>query len=178
MKEKRQKKQRNTPRFGVLDAVIILLIIVAVVGVYFRYNILNFITGAASLSDYTVSYTIEDIRYTTPNFIDIGDKVYFADGGDELGTLIAASENKSALEITPASEYFTNTNGELVEIMYPDQTRVNGKGRLVCKGRYSSDGSFLVGGSSYVAAGQYIDVKTDYVSVTIRVEQITVYEGE
>mgnify|MGYP003319049871 CR=1 FL=1 len=40
MRERKKKTPGATPRFGVLDVVIILLIIVAVVGVYFRYNIL------------------------------------------------------------------------------------------------------------------------------------------
>ncbi len=178
MREKRQKKQRNKPHFGVLDAVIILLVIVAVVGVYFRSDIVKFVTGESKLGEYTISYSIENIRYTTPNYINVEDKVYFADSGDELGTLLTSSENATALSITPASEYFTDNNGSIVEVMYPENTRVNAKGRLLCKGRYSGDGSFLVNGTTFVAAGQYIDVKTDYVSLTIRIETIAVNNGE
>ncbi len=177
MKEKKQKKQRSIPRFGVLDAVIILLVIVAVVGVYFRYNIIDLVSGTSNLSEYTVSYSIEDIRYTTPNFVNVGDKMYFADSGEELGTLIAASENMGALSITPAAEYFTDKNGALVEVMYPNsQSRVDAKGRLVCLGKYSENGGFLVGGSVFIASGQYIGVNTDYASVIIRIDEIAVFE--
>ncbi len=177
MKKQRQKKERIAPRFGVLDAVIILLIIVAVVGVYFRYNIVEFISGARNLTDYSVSYSIEDIRYTTPDYIDVGDKVYFASDGKEFGTLIAVSENMGALSIKPTSKQFTTSKGEIVEAVYPDSnSRVDVNGRFVCTGKYSNDGEFLVNGSTYVALGQYVDVKTDYVSVTIRIDEIELYE--
>ncbi len=178
-KDKKPKKQRNAPKFGVLDAVIVLLVIVAVVGVYFRYNIIDLVTGAKNLSEYTVSYSIENIRYTTPNYIDVGDKVYFASDGEQIGTLIAVSENAGALSITPASEYFTDSNGKIVEVMYPDnQSRVDAKGRLVCSGRYSDNGEFLVNGSVFMASGQYVSIKTEYVSLTVRIDEITVYEAE
>lgn len=172
-----ETKNKKSVRFGILDAVIILVILIAVVGVYFRYSILNVITGAHRMSEYTVSYSIENIRYTTVNYINIGDKVYFADEGDEFGTLINVSENMGAVSYTPSSEYFTKSNGEIVEVMYPNnQSRVDAQGRLNCMGRYSENGGFLVNGSTYIASGQSINVRTDYVTVTIRVEEIALAE--
>lgn len=179
MKNKKEKSIRKSPRFGVLDAVIILLVILAVVGVYFRYNILNIISNMRDLKEYTVTYSIENIRYTTPNFISVGDEIYFADDNEKLGTLIAASENMGALSITPASEYFTDSNGNIKEVLYPNnQSRVDAQGRLDCTGRYAEDGAFLVNGSTYIAAGQYINVKTEAVTVTIRIEEIALKVSE
>ncbi len=179
MKDKKQKKERRAPRFGVLDAVIILLVILAVTGVYFRYNIIDFISGAKNLQEYTVEYSIEDIRYSTPDFIDINDEVYFASNGESFGKLVAVSENAGALSIKPAAEYFTNSKGEIVEVMYPDnQSRVDAQGKLVCSGRYSDDGRFLVNGSTHITSGQYVNVKTEYVTVTIRIENIALLESE
>lgn len=179
MRNKKEKAERKSPRFGVLDAVIILIVIIAVVGVYFRYNIIELVNGTKNLDDYTVSYSIENIRYTTPNYINVGDEVYFADNGEHFGTLINASENMGALIITPASEYFTASTGEIVEVFYPDsQSRVNAQGRLECRGRYSDEGGFLVNGSAFVASGQLVDVKTEYVTVTIRIEEISLSAEE
>lgn len=178
MKNSETKTKKNV-RFSVLDAVIILVIIIAVVGVYFRYSILDFFTGAQNLEKYTVSYSIENIRYTTVNFINIGDTVYFVSDGEEFGTLTNVSENMGAVSYTPASEYFTKSNGEIVKVMYPNnQSRVDAQGRLNCIGRYSDEGGFLVNGSTYIASGQYIDVQTEYVSVTIRIDEITLLEAE
>ena len=164
---------KKVPRFGVLDFVIILLVIITVLGIYFRFNIIDMINNAKDLKEYTVSYTIENIRYTTPNFIRVGDKVYFSSDGEQFGTFTTASENMSALDTRPASENFTTTSGEIVEVFYPNnETRVEAMGRLVCDGRYSAEGSFLVNGSKHIAMGQYVDIKTDYVTVTIRIDDI------
>ena len=149
------------------------------VGVYFRYSILDFFTGAQNLDDYTVSYSIYDIRYTTVNYINIDDKVYFASDGEEFGTLTNVSENMGAVSYTPASEYFTKSDGSIIEVVYPNnQSRVNAQGRLNCRGRYSDEGGFLVNGSTHLASGQYIDVYTDYVTVTIRIDEITQMDQE
>ena len=173
------KNSKNTtktvkpPKFGVLDALIILLVIVVILSIYFRYNIVQWLSNSTDLKDYTVSYTVEDIRYTTPNYINIGDKVYFADSGAEFGTLINVSENMGALSITPASQFFTDSKGNIVEVFYPNsETRVSAIGKLVCTGRYSDDGSFFVNGSIFIASGQYIKINTPYTTVTIRIDDI------
>lgn len=166
-------KTAKAPRFGVLDAVIILLVVVIILSVYFRYSIVQWFANSADLEEYVISYTIEDVRYTTPNFINIGDKVYFASSGDEFGTLINVSENMGALSITPASEFFTDASGNIVEVFYPNsETRVSAIGKLSCMGRYSEDGSFFVNGSTFVASGQYININTPYTTVIIRIDEI------
>lgn len=176
MKEQKEKTVKR-PRFGVLDAVIILLVIVAFIGVYFRYNIINFLEDTQNIKEYSVSYSIKNVRYTTELFVDIGDKVYFASSGEELGTLTNVSENMGALSVKPSTELFTNSKGEIVEVMYPNiQSRIDAQGRMICSGRYSNDGGFLVNGSTYVASGQYVDVKTEYVTVTIRIDDIAPLE--
>ena len=176
---KENVKKIKAPKFGVLDAVIILLVIVIVLSVYFRYNIVQWLSNSNDIKEYMISYTIDDVRYTTPNYINIGDKVYFADSGDEFGTLVNVSENMGALSITPASEFFTDSKGNIVEVFYPNsETRVSAIGKMVCNGRYSDDGSFLVNGSTFVASGQYIKINTPYTTVTIRIDGITpVTEG-
>lgn len=174
---KNSARASKAPRFGILDAVIILLAIVIIVGIYFRYSIVEWLSNSSDLKEYTVTYTIDDIRYTTPNYINIGDKAYFAESGEELGTLINVSENMGALSITPASQFFTDSKGNIVEVFYPNsESRVSAIGKLTCMGRYSEDGSFLVNGSSFIASGQYVAVKTAYATVTIRIDEISITE--
>ena len=164
---------KKAPRFGVLDAVIILLVIVAIVGIYFRYNIIDLISENKKLEKYTVTFTIENIRYTTPNYVNVGDRVYFASDDELFGTLVAFSENMGALSITPASEYFTNSSGEVTEVFYPNnESRIDAIGKLLCEGRYSDEGGLLVNGSTYLSAGQTIEVNTEYVTVAMRIDNI------
>jgi hypothetical protein len=169
---------KKVPRFGVLDLVIILLVIVAVIGIYFRYNIAEAITNARDLKQYTISYSIDNIRSTTADsFINVGDDVYFISDNKKFGTLTSASENKGPLDISYPSELFTTVEGEIVEVFYPtNSSRRKAEGRLVCDGRYSTDGSFLVNGSTHIAMGQYIDVRTEYVTFTVRIDYIRLFE--
>ena len=141
------------------------------------YHIVDVLTKAQDTKDYVISYSIENIRYTTPNYINVGDEVYFSSNGELLGTLISESENQGALSITPASEYFTNSSGEVVEAFYPnEESRVDAKGRLMCVGTYNEDGGFLLNGDTYIAAGQSINVYTEIVTFVINVTGIELYE--
>ena len=174
MKNNENIKKVKAPKFGVLDAVIILLVIVIILSVYFRYNIVQWLSNSTDLKEYTISYTIDDVRYTTPNYINIGDKVYFADSGDDFGTLVNVAENMGALNIAPASQLFTDSKGNIIEVFYPNsETRVSAIGKLICTGRYSDDGSFFVNGSTFIASGQYVKINTPYATVTIRIDGIT-----
>ena len=180
-KDKNQNSEqiKRTRRFHMLDAVIILLVILAVVGVYFRYSILDYLTGERDMKEYVVSFSIEDIRYTTPNYVHVNDRVYFSDNGNEMGKLLEVSEDMSniALSVKPASKNFVDTDGTIKQVFYPNsESRVNAEGRMLCSGTYSEDGGFLINGSRYISAGQSVAIQTETVSVTIVITDIQVKE--
>lgn len=170
---KKMKKDNKKAHFNVVDAVIILLVLSIAVGVFFRGRIVEKLWAQTQSADYVVSFSIEDIKYTTPTYINVGDKVYFADNGELIGEFMSESDNANALNITPASKYFYDSNANVVEVFYPDgETRVDAKGRILCKGYYGEDGGFSVDGRHYLAPGQSINVKTELVSVTINIMSI------
>lgn len=176
--KKNKAEKKNRPHFNAIDAMIIILVIAAIVGVYFRYTIIDFLTSDRNIDDYVVSFSIENIRYTTPNYMSVGDKVYFSADGELFGELTSESENnKEPLNITLASKDFTDSNGNIVEVFYPEETRVNAKGRLLCRGNYSEDGGFAVDGRHYIAAGQSVEVYTEKITVTLKITAIETYEG-
>lgn len=164
-------------KFKALDVVILILILTAVVGVYFRYNILDTLTGSKNLKDYVVSFEINNVQYKTENYINIGDKVYYSNG-DELGTLIEASDNaKMALIPKPTTiNYLPYGELQAVELTYPENTRIDAQGRIQCKGRYTSESGFLHNGNTPVSVGDRISVKTELVTVEITVTNIAVAE--
>ena len=166
----------NRPHFNALDAIIIILVIAAIVGVYFRYSILDIIKGEGASKDYVITYSLDDIRYTTPTYIHVDDSVYFTSNGKLFGTLLSESENQDALNIMPASKSFVDSNGEVREVFYPNnESRVTARGRLLCSGYYDSDGGFYVDGNIYIAAGQTVAVRTETVSVNMRILSIDLY---
>ena len=176
-KETKEKKVRSGPRFRALDAVIILLVLTAVIGVYLRYNHLDIFTGDQNLSEHTVSFVVKDIRYTTEYYVSVGDTVYFADDGEEFGTLLGASDGlNNALPPSPATKTVVTEDGRAVEVYYPSETRIDSEGRLSCMGSYTEDGGFLVNGSRYLSAGQSVTVHTELVTFTLQITDISVKE--
>lgn len=166
-------KQR--PKFKILDAVVILLVLVIVLGVVFRFNLTENILGKKDIQDYTISFVIEDVRYTTPNYLNVGDKIYSASNGEQIGTLIQATDDMSniALRVTPASKFFNKADGTIAEVFYPnDESRVDAMGRMACRGMYSPEGGFLLNGTAYLSAGQTILVQTELVSFIMTVTEI------
>ena len=109
-------------------------------------------------------------------YVNVGDKVYFADNGELFGTVMSESENVNALSITPASKHFTDSKGNVVEVFYPGDTRIDVKGRIECTGYYNDEGGFTVDGRKYLAPGQTVNIQTDLVTVTITVTDIDLIE--
>ncbi len=179
-KETKIKRERKSPGFKVMDAVIILLLLLAIVGVYFRYNSLDFFGKRLNLQEYTVSFTIDNIKNSTPKHVQVGDRVYFSDSGELLGTILPESNTMEniALKCSPASEYFVDETGTMIEISYPqdpnypENSRVKAEGKISCHGFYTENGSFLVDGSTYLAAGKTIQVQTETVTVTIMIRDV------
>lgn len=162
-------------KFGVLDVAIVLIIIASIVGIYFRFNLIESLTQRANTKNVVVSYSIDNIRYTTPNYINVDDKVYIYSSGELLGTVINSSEEMSnALNVAPSSEEFID-DGEYVEVYYPNsESRVDANGRLMCKGAYTDDRGLLINGSTHISAGQSIPVKTELATFVITITAIEV----
>lgn len=170
-KETSQGAKRNV-HFNVIDALIIILLIAVVLGIYFRFNVMESLTSEEKTETYTVSFSVENIRYTTPSYVNVGDVVYFGDTGELFGVLISESENQNVLSITPASEIFVDTSGNLKEVFYEAESRVDAKGRIECRGLYTDDGGFCVDGTRYIAPGQTVEINTELVTLIITVTSI------
>ena len=166
------EKSKKLPRFGALDAFIILVVIVIIVGVFFRYRLLDVLNAQQNLNDYNVSFSVENVRYTTPDYINVGDVVYFKDSGAELGVITNESENMGAFTVAPASEMFTDSNGNMIEVHYPNETRVSINGKMICSAQVSETGGILINGNTYLAPGQTVDVTTELVTMTIQINNI------
>ena len=169
-----KNSNRERPRFGALDVVIILIAIISIVGIYFRFNLIDTITQTANSKQYVVSFSIENIRYTTPNYVNIGDKLYISSGNEYLGEIIAASNEMSnnALSATPASEIFIE-NGEYIEVYYPNsESRVDASGRFVCQGTYTDNKGLIINNSTHLTAGQKLTVQTEFVTLVIEIVDI------
>ena len=98
--------------------------------------------------------------------------MYFGDTGDEFGVFVSESGNQSAFGITPASEIFIDSSGNTKEVFYEEETRIDARGRIECRGIYTEEGGFCVGGTRYIAPGQTVEINTDLVTLFITVTSI------
>ncbi len=179
-KVKRTKEEkRERPHFNVIDALIVILLIGVIAGVYFRYSIIDLLKNSSADEQYAVSYSIEDVRYTTPSYINLNDEVYFSADGQLMGEIIRVSENNNdTLSVRPASKNFIGADGSISEVFYPEDTRVSATGRMLCTGSYDTAMGFCIDGKKYVSAGQSVEVYTDFVTLTITITAIEPYEGK
>ena len=172
-------EKKNSPRFNALDALIILVVVLVLGGMYFRSNIVEYIKTAQNKQNYVISYSVKNISSSTYEYLKVGDILYFSESGDKLGSLMTAEADKQDVGTTsPGFEYFTTSSGEIVKVGYPEsEERIDFKGRFLCSGSYIDDGGFMLGGDTYVAAGQSFAVQTERVTFVITVTGIELYEG-
>ena len=114
-REKSKERIRIVPKFKVLDAVIILLVITSVVGLCLGYNVIDTLKNQKEMQEYVVDFSIENIRYSTTTYVDVGNIIRDAKDGEELGKLLSYADTSSdvALLPEPAFVYFPDSEGNL-----------------------------------------------------------------
>ena len=166
-------------RFNILDAVILLLIILCIVGLCFRHTITESLGLGDDLQSYRVSFEVRGERYTLPGQLAKGDKLYFADGilagtlmgVDEYSIENALTAGNETLIVTPAETY-VNDGGSFVSVSYPEGSLIDAEGAFRCEGGYGDGGYFLLSGDRYLAVGQTLTLYTDTVKITFTVTEI------
>ena len=174
MNEQKKIPSRHV-RFTWIDGVIIFLIIVCILGVFFRYPIMDKLGLGENYAEYRVKFSITAMDASTVKYLSGGDELYFADG-QHAGVLCMSlndSVSGSALACRPASVYIDNGAGELVWAQYPEATKVDATGAFDCTGAYDSDMNFSIDGKKNIAVGQSVTVYTDTVTLYITVTEIT-----
>ena len=138
---------------------------------------MDMIAAKRNIKDYTIEFSIDNINASTTRFIQENDEFRFASNNESIGVLIKdpSGMSDSVLSVTPASEVF-NRDGQIVEVFYPEDTRVDAIGRIKCRGTYSDNGIFLVNGSVALSSGEIVAIHTDEVTVSIRILNITAVE--
>lgn len=165
------KELRTQRRFNLLDAVIILLVLLTLIGVWQRQNLQRLFTVEEVLEEYTVSFEIKKIRSTTVAYLDEGTAFYIEEEGERvaLGTLSAQVASSAA------TVELRDQDGNLVSAVYPEDDYEylwDVSGTLRCEG-VERDGSFLVGGKLYLAYNKTVQVETEMADLEIRITGIS-----
>lgn len=167
-----EQKKRGLPSrssFNVIDIAILLLILVCAVGIYMRYGMEKTIASGEG-EVYDIRFVCEDVRYTTANYVNTGDTLYFTGTNLPFGTIT------DTVVIRPSSEE-VSVNGNNLTVYYPSDTIVDISGAVRVKGIMTENG-FLIDGSSYIAPNTVVHISNKLADISIRILSVTLVEGE
>ena len=171
-------KTRRFPKFGVLDAVIILLVIAIVVGIYFRYSFFDTLNSMKNMKECYVTFKTDKITTSVSREMNDGDAIYFKSNGNSFGNLAIKSEEITmVIQEQPATSTVFKDGKTYPDVQYPqgmDDSLIYGIGNIKCSCSVSEDGSFLLNGTTYISPGQTYTVCTEKVTVNITITDIEV----
>lgn len=169
-------RSQKSRKINALDIFIIILVIASVAGIIYRQYTSDLPTKTEGEASYEVHFSVKNISFTVPSYLKTDDKIYF-ETGDFFGNLLNNNDNDqdSALVVTPASVVLTDENGNYVSAMYPDGSRVDANGSILCKCVKTADGRYLLGGTRYITPGESITVRTELVDLTITITSVAQY---
>ena len=165
------KELKTRRRFNLLDAALILLVLMILVGVWQRQNLQRIFTVDEVLEEYTVSFEIKQVRSTTVAYLSTGTAFYLEKDGERvtLGTLSAQVASSAA------TVELRDKDGNPVSAVYPEDDYEylwDVSGTLRCEG-VERNGSFLVGGKLYLAYNKTVQVRTEMTDLDIRITGIS-----
>lgn len=167
-------------RFNILDAVIVLLVVLCIVGICFRYSIMDSLGLGQEMSEYKVEFSVSKLDSNVPEFLGAGNALYFADaskagvlcGVSDFSNMTAISAGSATLIIKPSTVYVDDGNGAVVSATYPEGKFVAADGAFRCNGAFSDEGRFSVEGKNFITVGQTVTLYTDTVTLTVTVTDI------
>lgn len=160
-------------RLGALEWCLIVASVVIVLGVAVRMNVLRLFTPKEEpqLTEYLVSFRVENIRSTSADLFENGSAFYLDDSGDVFGTI------SGSVATTPAEIYLENEDGEYVLVYYSDDgddSRVDVSGTFLVKASVSEDkGLYMLNGEHYIAPNLTLKLYSGELTVSILVTDIT-----
>lgn len=167
-----EEKKKNPPRFrfNIFDAVLILLAVLCIVGVWQRKNLQALFESGEELESYTVTFEARKMRSTTAALLTKDTELYLEEGGARisLGTI-----SEQVLPLA-ATVYLQDKNGQIVEAVYPQddyEYLQDVSGQLSCRG-LTDGGAFMLGGQLHLAVDQTVAVHTETADFEIRITGI------
>ncbi|MBQ7820687.1 MAG: DUF4330 family protein [Clostridia bacterium] len=152
-------------RFNGIDLMIIILIVGCIAGLALRYQLINVIRADSDSKSAKVSFYLSNIRSTSEDYFNEGDRFYIAGENEEFGTL------ESGFVFEPAAEYHMKNDG-----VYVKTSSVNGRsdmyGSVKAKGLFTEDGEFLLNGTKYIAPGSELSLYSGNIEITVMLTNV------
>lgn len=156
-------KNNSKIRFGLLDAVVLIVIIALALAVIFRYTADKRLF-VYDTETYTVTVRASGLQYTTVSMLDPNAEVFLEDG-KLLGAFVHAPT------VTPMLNYSTTSAGEIIATYYPDNTFVDIVTDIECE-LIVNDGMIMTQSGVHIAVGAVIEIHTATVDLTAEITSV------
>lgn len=165
MSNTQQPKKKTKHKFNIIDVFIILLVVLCVIGVYFRGQIAEKIGIEKKVEEYQISFKVSEIRYTSSQYFYPGNSVYLDNGNILVGTI------EGNCTVLPAEVYVDGPDGVPILSNYPKDTYVDITGALKCQGLEKSN-RFYLNGTYSLSPGSSLTVHTETVDFVMTITEI------
>ena len=161
--KERQDRQDRKIGFNIIDVLIILFVILAVVGIFLRYNLADQIYLNARGEEFEVEFSITNIQEASQIYLQKGESFYLRRDDSKLG------EIKEILDVREAIDYLESIPGGLVRSELPG--RIDVTGVMTCYGRTTREG-YMINGNTFTAHNKLFEVHTGKLLVDIVITDI------
>ena len=169
------KKKVKKIAFNLLDWLIVVALILAGVGIWFRYGLAEKWENKNNTVTACISFSISNIKETsfTGGYFAEGNAVYNGDAGNNL---IGYFASEDMFGYVPAVFYQYTKTGEGI-ITQSATDRIDVVGAIMAEGLLTENG-FFYGGTTYIAPGQTVLINTRDIRVSILVTDIEIVEND
>ena len=157
-------------KLNAIDWFIIIALLLCIAGAALRTFIGtdNALSGSVTMEKHVVFFKVENIRNSSTEYLTPGEIFYIDSTGQYLGEITGNAT------VTPAVYMFEDVNGKYVQAYAPengDATRVDVMGTLIVDG-YMSENGFLLNGTTSLAPGKEITIRSNFIQLKITVTEI------
>lgn len=156
-------KNNSKIRFGLLDAVVLIVVIALALALVFRYTA-DKALFVYDTEKYTVTVKATGLQYTTVNMLASDSAVYLEDG-KQLGSFVHAPT------VTPMLSYSVTSTGDIIAAYYPDNTLVDIVNDIECE-LIVNDGMIMTKNGVHIAVGSLIEIHTETVDLTVEITAV------
>ena len=158
-------KENKKVRFNIIDLIIILFVILALVGIFLRYDMADQLNLSARGEVFEVEFIVRDIMRGTEHHLHPGATLHIGIDSVPLGVITEIWDVRDSLESV------NDIYGEIMRSYQPDRVDVIGVMRST--GRTTSEGYRLINGNAFVTTGSWWLAHTGFREVVIRVIDVT-----
>jgi hypothetical protein len=157
------RNKENRIRFGVLDAVILIVVIAVAASMILRYTADSVLFGYKT-ETYTVTFKASGVRYSSVDVIATESEL-FVGNGKLLGRFTHSPT------VTPMLTYESDNAGNLIACYYPDNTLVDIITEIECE-LIDKNGSVMTTDGVHIAPGVELEVSTRFVDLTVEIVKV------